>query len=75
MKWTRIHPPVKCSRCRKIIKPGKLLGCQGGQCYCYRCGTNKELAWAHRVERELDTMAAAVCGRLARGLDKSRKLC
>jgi len=63
MNWIRIHPPAFCSKCGKIVKQGKLLGSEDGRLYCYRCGTNKELAWAHRVERQLDTMAAAVFAR------------
>jgi len=53
MRWTRDHPTAACSKCGKTVKGGLLLGHEGVQEYCYRCGTNRELAWAHKINRQL----------------------
>ena len=53
MRWTRDHPATTCSKCGKTIKQASLLGEEAGQAYCYRCGTKIELAYAHKINRQL----------------------
>lgn len=53
MHWEREHPPVTCCKCHKIIKPGRKMGIEGRFEYCHRCGLNRELVQAHRLEKQL----------------------
>ncbi len=52
IEWHAAGIPFTCTTCKKEIKPGQKVGFSVFKPYCWRCGTNLELAYSHRHEAQ-----------------------